>query len=141
MEACARTLDPGTLAGPERPGPGRLGARGERLAAEHLAADGLEVVARNWRLTAGGLRGELDLVALDHAHAQVVICEVKTRRDDAFGGPLAAVTHTKQVRLRRLAGAFLTAARLPYRRARFDVVGVWLPASGPGRLEHLRAAF
>lgn len=120
-----------------------LGVRGEALAAVHLEEDdGLEVVARNWRLTAGPLRGELDLVALDHRDAVIVVCEVKTRRGDRFGGPLAAVTPRKQARIRRLAAAFLTQAALPYRRVRFDVVAVRLPAGpGPARLTHLPEAF
>lgn len=120
-----------------------LGVRGEALAALHLEEhDGLEVMARNWRLTAGALRGELDLVALDHRGAAVVVCEVKTRPGERFGGPLAAVTPRKQRRIRRLSAAFLTQAALPYRRVRFDVVAIRLPA-GPGRarLTHLPEAF
>lgn len=126
----------------EEPSGGRsLGLRGEVLAARHLGEDGLEVVARNWRLTAGPVRGELDLIALDGLRGQVVICEVKTRRGDRFGGPLVAVTPRKQARVRRLAATFLPGARLPYRPVRFDVVGVWLPSRGAGRLTHLVEAF
>jgi putative endonuclease len=117
-----------------------LGARGEDLAADHLAGTGLEVVARNWRLTSGELRGELDVVALDHDHAMVVVCEVKTRRGDAYGGPLAAVTPRKQARIRALTVALLTTGDLPYRTVRFDVVGVWLGGRTP-RVEHVVAAF
>jgi putative endonuclease len=105
--------------------PLRTGALGEQLAAEHLAADGCEVVARNWRLTAGELRGELDLVAVDPASGCVVICEVKTRRDAArFGGALSAVPPRKAAKIRALAAAFLREARLPYPRVRLDVVAV-----------------
>lgn len=116
------------------------GAVGEQLACELLTNVGLEVVARNWRVAAGDLRGELDVVALDHDAALVVVVEVKTRRGGGFGGPLAAVTPRKQARLRRLAVAFLVAADLPYRRVRFDVVGVRLDHDPP-RLEHVREAF
>jgi hypothetical protein len=64
-----------------------VGRLGECLAARHLAADGLELVARNWRIADGELRGELDLIAVDRATATLVVCEVKTRRDAArFGG-------------------------------------------------------
>lgn len=119
-----------------------LGRHGEVVAAAHLEADdGLEVVARNWRLTRGELRGELDLVALDHAVGLVVVVEVKARRDDTFGGPLVAVTRRKQQQVRRLTAALLPEAGLPYRRVRFDVVGVWLPDRLQGRLEHLEGAF
>lgn len=118
----------------------RTGARGEDLAAEHLAGAGLEVVARNWRVARGDLRGEIDLVALDHDARLVVVVEVKTRRGDGFGGALAAVTPGKQARIRRLAVAFLLDARLPYRQVRFDVVAVRLDHRPP-TVDHLVGAF
>ena len=119
-----------------------LGRRGEQRAVDHLVhEDGLEVVARNWSLTAGELRGELDVVALDHDRGTVVVVEVKARRGAGHGGPLVAVTHRKQARIRRLTGALLPEAGLPYRRVRFDVVGLWLPGGERGRLEHLVGAF
>ncbi|MDX1621373.1 MAG: YraN family protein [Nitriliruptorales bacterium] len=116
-----------------------LGEQGEQLAAELLTAHGLQIVARNWRLSSGAVRGELDIVALDHDQAQVVVCEVKTRRDRAFGGPLAAVTPQKQAKLRQLALAFVSEAELPYYRIRFDVVGIiW---GSPPEVLHLEGAF
>ncbi len=126
------TLEPGTtrLAGGADARAGRrnasLGALGEDLACRHLVADdGLTIIARNWRLSAGELRGELDLVAVDEALGCVVICEVKTRRDaDRFGGALAAVSPRKRAKVRTLAGAFLRDAALPYHRVRLDVIAV-----------------
>jgi putative endonuclease len=101
------------------------GALGEELAARHLAADGCDLVARNWRLTAGELRGELDLIAVDPAAGCVVVCEVKARRDAArFGGALAAIPPRKAARIRALTAAFLREARLPFPRVRLDVVAV-----------------
>ncbi|MBW3621020.1 MAG: YraN family protein [Actinobacteria bacterium] len=117
-----------------------VGARGEDVAAAYLVAQGLEVVARNWRQTTGEVRGELDLVALDHGTATVVVCEVKTRRSDRFGGPLAAVTPRKQAQIRALTVAFLRAGELPYRTVRFDVVGIRLDAVPP-LVKHVAAAF
>jgi putative endonuclease len=124
-------------AGRGRPGTGALG---EQLAATHLEAQGLEVVARNWRIADGDLRGELDLVALDHDQRLVAVVEVKTRRGDGFGGPLAAVTPRKQARIRRLAVAFLLRAELPYRRVRLDVVAVRLDHDPP-TIQHVPGAF
>ena len=118
----------------------RTGALGEDLAAQHLADQGLEVVARNWRVARGDLRGELDLVALDHDARVVVVVEVKTRRGDGFGGALAAVTPRKQARIRRLAVAFLLDARLPYRQVRLDVVAVRLDHDPP-TIDHVVGAF
>ncbi|MDX1658796.1 MAG: YraN family protein [Nitriliruptorales bacterium] len=116
-----------------------LGEQGEELAARYLDAHGLQVIARNWRLSSGAVRGELDIVALDHERGQVVVCEVKTRRDRRFGGPFAAVTPRKQAKLRDLALAFVRQAELPYHRIRFDVVGiVW---GREPELRHLEGAF
>lgn len=102
------------------------GALGEDLAAHHLVADdGCELITRNWRLVAGELRGELDLVAVDPADGCIVVCEVKARRDAArFGGALAAISPRKAAQVRALAAAFLREARLPYPRVRLDVIAV-----------------
>jgi putative endonuclease len=128
-------LDPAELTGTTT----ALGALGEQLAADHLVVDGCEIVARNWRLTAGELRGELDLVAVDPRAGCVVVCEVKTRRDAArFGGALAAVPPRKAAKVRALTAAFLRDARLPYPRVRLDVIAIDL-----GRdpvLTHVQAA-
>jgi putative endonuclease len=108
-----------------------LGRYGEDVAARFLTGEGLEVLARNWRCPAG----EIDLIAREGA--VLVVCEVKTRRDDAYGGPFAAITRPKLNRLRRLAGVWLEehggAAEI-----RVDVVGVWPGANGAPRVEHLR---
>ena len=116
-----------------------LGVSGEDAAARYLEAHGLVVLARNWRLASGDLRGELDLVCRDGDTLAVV--EVKTRRSDAFGGPLLAVTPRKQQKIRALAVAFMREARLHARAVRFDVVAVWQAPGALPRVEHVRDAF
>lgn len=144
-----RPLDAATLAACRPPiGSGadvparhvRRGVLGEALAAAHLADDdGLRVVARNWRLAVGELRGELDLIALDDVRGLVVVCEVKTRQDAGrFGGALAALPARKRARVRALAAAFLREGALPYRRVRLDLVAVDLGARPT--LTHLEGA-
>jgi putative endonuclease len=116
----------GPTAPTARAGAGSLGRFGEAVAAQHLVADdGLQIVARNWRLAVGELRGELDLIAVDHAAGRVVICEVKTRRDaERFGGAISAVPPQKRARIRALAAAFLRDACLPYGRVRLDLIAI-----------------
>lgn len=113
-----------------------LGQYGERVAARHLLDAGMTIVATNWRCA----DGEIDIVARDRD--VVVICEVKTRRTDAFGTPAEAVTRTKADRLRRLAMAWLREHPAGGGAdVRFDVVSVLLPKAGAPAVEHLRGAF
>lgn len=82
---------------------------------------GYTIIARNWRCP----RGELDVVAW--RHGVLVVCEVKARRNTAFGHPFEAVTANKLLRLRRATAAFLGAngAGLPgVRELRFDAAAV-----------------
>lgn len=117
----------------------RLGAIGEDLAATYLEAQGYRIIARNWRLVSGELLGELDLVAA--CDGTLAFVEVKTRRGDAYGGPLLAVTAAKQAKVRALAAAFLRSSYLRAAVIRFDVVVVWLRRGAPARVEHLADAF
>ena len=113
-----------------------LGRWGEQLAADHLAAAGLEVLARNWRCR----EGELDVVARE-ADGTVVFVEVKTRSGTAFGTPAEAVTRAKAVRIRGLACRWLLdhpAGGVPLR---FDVVEVVRRRDARPEVHHLRGAF
>lgn len=118
------SLDPGLLH--SCVGRGELGRLGEELAVGHLVRDdGLELLARNWRLHDGPLRGELDIVAVSPASGTVVICEVKTRRDaQRFGGAVDALAPRQQQRIRCLARAFLRTADLPFWRVRLDLIAI-----------------
>jgi putative endonuclease len=103
----------------------RVGRLGEDLAARHLGTDGLEVLARNWRVVEGELRGELDLIAVEQATSTLVVCEVKTRRNaERFGGASAALDPRKHRRLRALTAAFLRAQPQRYAHVRLDLVAV-----------------
>jgi putative endonuclease len=109
-----------------------LGARGEELAAQWYERQGYGVVARNWRCK----EGELDLIV--RANRTYVFCEVKTRRSNAFGAPVEAVTRDKQMRIRRLAARWLEdGAPGPARDIRFDVASV----TGPKDVEVIEGAF
>ncbi len=109
-----------------------VGRYGEDLAARRLEALGWRVLSRNWRCRLG----ELDIVAVDGA--ELVFVEVKTRRSDAFGGALAAVTPNKLRRLRLLAGQWLAEHDGPHHGIRIDVVAVTLQDAGAPVLDHVR---
>lgn len=113
-----------------------LGRYGEDLAAAHLTAAGMELLARNWRCR----EGELDIVALDGD--AVVFVEVKTRSSNAFGAPAEAVGPVKARRIRGLACRWLLDHRpVGAHDLRFDVVSVVRRRGAAPELLHLRGAF
>lgn len=101
------------------------GRRAEDQALAHLRAQGLTLLARNFRCRGG----ELDLVMQDGAI--LVFVEVRLRRSNAFGDGAATVTRAKQLKLLHAARAFLAGTRIDARTAepvcRFDVVSVSTP--------------
>jgi putative endonuclease len=120
----------------------RLGKTGERLACEHLARAGYDILERNFRCRAG----ELDIVAADRD--ALVFCEVKTRVAGGRSGPQAAldaIGTAKRRRLRHLAREWLHERGCHGRRPaaiRFDAIGVTFDARGRLLvLEHVEDAF
>lgn len=109
-----------------------VGRYGEEVVARRLAADGWEIVSRNWRCT----HGEIDIVAVDGD--DLVVVEVKTRRSARFGSPQEAVTRDKLHRLRRLAAAWLHEQDRHFAGVRIDVAAVTLGHAGAATVEHLR---
>jgi putative endonuclease len=95
-----------------------LGGFGEALAATHYRGCGYAVLERNWRCRAG----EIDLICA--RGTTLVICEVKARTGTVHGHPLEAVTRAKQLRLRRVAAAYLRCQERRWAEVRFDVVSV-----------------
>lgn len=118
--------------------PEGLGARGERLAAEHLEDLGYRVLERNWRAVPSrdGMRGELDLVA-EHER-WVVAVEVKTRSSVRYGHPFEAITPAKTARLYRLAAAWARGHRRDPRTIRVDAVAITFAHDGGVAIEVLR---
>jgi putative endonuclease len=113
----------------------RLGAAGERLAAQLLERQGYRILERNWRCR----YGELDLVAADGP--ELVFVEVKTRRGARLGSPEEAITGAKRRRLIAAAQTYLAERGDEQHPYRFDVVAVALDprgAAGAVRL-HRRA--
>ncbi|UCG24208.1 MAG: YraN family protein [Chloroflexota bacterium] len=109
----------------------KLGAWGESVAAEHLTANGYDIVERNWRCQ----RGEVDIVAW--AGSQLVFAEVKTRRGRAMGSPEEGLTRQKAQKLIELATIYVAELGREV-DWRIDLVAVELDASGRLlRCEHI----
>lgn len=79
----------------------QIGDKGEQAAADWLAADGHEIVARNWRTR----YCEIDIVSVKDE--VLYFTEVKYRKNDDFGDGLAAITTKKQRQMRFAAELFL----------------------------------
>ncbi len=116
-----------------------LGALGERLAGEHLARRGFQIVERNFRTRFG----ELDIVAFDGR--VLAFCEVKTRRlRPGAASPFDAIRALKRSQVRKMATIWLNTRRdRPYaQELRFDAIGVTFDLSGRLlAIEHLEDAF
>jgi putative endonuclease len=104
------------------------GAAGENRAAEYLAARGMRVVERNFRVRGG----EIDVICRDGN--AIVFVEVRVRSGNEFGGAAASITVTKQARIVLAARHWLS--RHGERPCRFDCVLIQ-----DGRLEWIKDAF
>ncbi|MDO4243939.1 MAG: YraN family protein [Actinomyces sp.] len=151
---------------PTPPTARETGTRGEDIATRYLVDRGWLILERNWR-PGHGLRGELDIIALDPEpdpegpdspegteHSQgsdgddspagrprrprLVVVEVKTRTSLRAGAPAEAVDALKLSRLRALAGAWVAGNRVEHEGLRIDVVSVLLRTDAPAVLRHHR---
>ena len=93
---------------------------GETLAAEHLKAQGYQILTQNYRYK----RGEIDLIA--QQEKRIVFVEVKTRRNIKYGLPQHAVTTQKQRQISKIALAYLQSKNLLDTPCRFDVIAIYL---------------
>jgi putative endonuclease len=78
-----------------------LGHWGETQAIRHLEARGCELVARNWRCTAG----EADVIVQEGDCLAFV--EVRTRRGRAYGSPEESITPKKLARMAAVAESYV----------------------------------
>ncbi|MGK3964372.1 YraN family protein [Sorangium sp. So ce1667] len=115
-----------------------LGARAEEAVVAHLAAQGIEVIARNARVG----RLEIDVVARDGP--VIAIIEVRTRGAGSYVRALDSIDASKRARVRR-AGEQLWRARFSrvhgVERMRFDAASVTFLPTGGVEIEIVKAAF
>jgi len=95
------------------------GKWGEEQAEKFLRKNGFRILGRRVRV---GTRDEIDLVARDGK--ELVFVEVKTRKSEDYGRPLAAVDREKRHVMSRAAVRYLKQLRDPRVCFRFDVVEV-----------------
>lgn len=109
---------------------GELGRQAEDQACRFLEQRGMRLLSKNFRCRFG----EIDLIMQDDD--MLVFVEVRFRRNQLFGGPLASITPEKQRRLLLTAQTYLQQHPVKGKHAgiRFDVVALsknpeieWLP--------------
>ena len=110
----------------------KLGQWGEAQAARYLEARGCEVVAANWRCTAG----EVDLVVREGEWLAFV--EVRTRRGRAYGTPEESITAAKLARMAAVAESYVYETRWEG-DWRLDVVAIEACPGQPPEIEWYRS--
>jgi len=97
-----------------------VGSNAESLVVSHLQKFGLTLVQLNFQFK----QGEIDIIMKDKN--TWVFIEVKYRKTEGFGGPLSAISKSKQQKIRRCASFFLQNNGLnEYNAAcRFDAVAL-----------------
>lgn len=110
------------------------GRLGENIAADFLERKGFRIIERNWR---EGHR-DLDIVAIDADN--LVIVEVKTRRNNDFIEPELAVDERK-IRNISIAASKYVKYRNIDMPVRFDIVAVTGAGGKDCKINHIEDAF
>jgi len=113
----------------------RRGRLGETQARAHLKSLGMKFLVANFR----GGRGEIDLIFRDQDC--LVFVEVKTRSNEDWARPSAAVNATKRRKLTKTALDYLRRLGYPPLKLRFDVVEVLLREGEVREIRHLPSVF
>jgi len=111
-----------------------LGKIGEDLARQRLKDLGYRIIKVNYTCALG----EIDLIARDGD--VLVFVEIKTRKKKSLGLAKEAVTKKKQVKLSKVALAYMKYNNLWGSKARFDVVAVGV-SEGKKEIEIVKDAF
>ncbi len=126
-----------------------LGAKGERLAVEHLEQQGYRIVATNFTLPIGyslqgrQITGEIDIVAYDETTQPFVLTfiEVKTRTRTDIAAPEAAVDRRKQRQIIRTARLYRRLMAVQEEPFRYDVITVVAAPNATEEISLLRGFF
>lgn len=110
-----------------------LGKKGEDEAVAYLQDRGYTIIHRNWH---SGKR-ELDIVA--EKDRELIIAEVKTRRNERYGLPEDAVTNQKIRSIVASTDAYLKKFQIDL-PVRFDIITV-VGTKPPYHIEHIKEAF
>ena len=107
----------------------RLGAAYEEAAIQYLKEQKVRILEKNYRIR----QGEIDIIAQDGDI--LVFCEVKYRKNTAYGYPWEAVSFAKQKKICQVARQYCYRKRLSV-QIRYDVISIC-----GGKIEWYKNAF
>ncbi|WP_321478536.1 YraN family protein [uncultured Bacteroides sp.] len=110
-----------------------LGKAGENAATAYLEKHNYSIRHRNWR------KGHLELDIIAVKNDQLIIVEVKTRRNTEFALPEDAVDYKKIKRIVLATNAYLKMFELDM-PVRFDIITV-VGENSEFKIEHIKEAF
>ncbi|MEN8253554.1 MAG: YraN family protein [Patescibacteria group bacterium] len=96
-----------------------FGFKGELQAIEFLKQNNFEIIDTNIRIK----NSEVDIIALDKKHQELVFCEVKARATSYYGDPSHAVNRKKIKSMDFVARNYLKRKKLNY-DYRFDIIAI-----------------
>ena len=111
-----------------------IGRWGEQKAKKFLKEKGYKILSKNFRVK----QGEIDLIV--KKENLLVFVEVKTRKNNFFGPPQAAVNFEKQRKIRTIAKIFLLKNNFKSYKKRFDVISI-IYDSEKLEIEHYKNTF
>lgn len=106
----------------------KLGALGEKVAAQYLKKQGYQILARNFQNTHGKRLGEIDIIAEDKKEQEIIFVEVKTREYPKFKNtnPEENITASKLRKLVKIAQYYLQIKHREETKYRFDAIAIWI---------------
>lgn len=110
-----------------------LGKEGEAEAILFLEKQGYQIRHRNWHSG----KKELDIVA-EH-QGELIVIEVKTRRNKQFGDPEESINEKKLRRIVAAADAYIRKFRIDL-PVRFDIISL-TGENSPWEITHIKDAF
>lgn len=109
----------------------QLGKLGEDVAVTYLTTLGYDILERNWRCPLG----ELDIIARELN--DLVVVEVKTRRNWHYGLPQEAVHWQKYRRLCQLAAHWVSEQDWNPKRIRIDIIAITVGGAESPSIVHI----
>lgn len=97
----------------------KIGLAGEDLACKYLSKHHYQIIARRYRAK----QDELDIIAFDNPHRELVFVEVKSRSSDSGISPELALNQRKLQAMQRAASDYLQKTNFPG-DYRFDLVTI-----------------